>query len=172
MPKSFEWGFRPEICLSDLPEATADVCELHQFANTLDGYHVWGDDRAVAAISEHVMQRLQGDAPCTSVLKLRTALFWHARTARRTDEVGLSLMPEEATYEPEMRALLMQLRQCMASGSADLNRFTQAVQGAAASIPVDVHFVESDLRDAIVDEMASLGGRRRHPVRSHGLRRR
>lgn len=155
MPESLDWGFRPEIGLLDLPEATADVGELHRFANTLDGYHVWGDDRAVAAISEHVTRRVRAGAPCTSVVKLRTALFWHARMARLTDEVGPLLMPEEATYEPEMRALL-QLRECIGSRSVDVNRFTQAIGGAAAAIPVDGHFVESDLRDAIAAEMASL----------------
>jgi hypothetical protein len=156
VPESLDWGFRPEIGLSDPPEATADVGELHQFANTLHGDRVWGDDRAVAAVTEQVMQKLRARVPCTSVLKLRTALFWLARTSRRTDEVGASLMPEEAMYEPEMRALLMQLRECMASGSADLGRFTQAIHGAAAAIPVDGHFVESDLRDAIAAEMALI----------------
>jgi hypothetical protein len=156
VPESLDWGFRPEIGLLDLPEATADVGELHRFANTLDGYHVWGDDRAVAAISEHVMRRLRVSAPCMSVVKLRTALFWHARMARRTDEVGPSLMPDEATYESEMRALLIQLRERIGAGSVDLDRFTQAVRGAAAAIPVGDHFVESDLRDAIAAEMRAL----------------
>ena len=158
MPESLDWGFRPEIGLLDLPDATADVGELDRFANSLDGYHVWGDDLTVAAISEHVAQRLRASSPCTSVVKLRTALFWHARMARRTDEVGPSLMPEEATYEAEMRALLVQLRECIASGSADLNRFTRAIRAAAAAIPVDGHFVESDLRDAIAAEMAPRAG--------------
>lgn len=116
VPESLEWGFRPEIGLLDLPQATADIGELDRLANTLDGYHVWGDDRAVAAVSESVMQGLRTCAPCTSVVKLRTALLWYARMARCTDEVGPSLMPEEATYEPEMRALLMRLRECFASG--------------------------------------------------------
>ncbi len=32
-PESLEWGFRPEIGLSDLPGANAAVGDLHTFAN-------------------------------------------------------------------------------------------------------------------------------------------
>lgn len=102
------------------------------------------------------MQRLGAAVPCSSVLKLRTALFWHARTARFTDEVGPLLMPEEATFEREMHALLEQLRVCMAMSSADLEIVAQAVRLAAARIPADGHFTESDLRDAIAATITQL----------------
>ena len=36
MPESLEWGFRPEIGLGELPDSSAEVGELHEFANTLD----------------------------------------------------------------------------------------------------------------------------------------
>lgn len=156
MPESLEWGFRPEIGLSDLPKATVEVADLHQFANTLDGYKVWGDYRAVQAVSEHVVRRLEAGTPCASVLKLRTALFWLARTARLTDEVGPSLMPEEATFEREMRTVLEKLRACMSGSSADVALFVEALQAAAADIPVSGRFVESNLRDRIVSAMNQI----------------
>jgi len=156
LPESLEWGFRPEIGAADVPDASADVDEIHRFANTLDGYRVWGDDRAVAAVSEQTMTRVRARAPCTSILKLRTALFWQARAARRTDEVGPSLMPEEAMFEPEMRAPLAQLRDCIGTSPVDLKLFAQALEATAAAIPTEGRFVESDLRDGVIRELADL----------------
>jgi len=156
LPESLEWGFRPEIGAADVPDASADVDEIHRFANTLDGYRVWGDDRAVAAVSEQTMTRVRARAPCTSILKLRTALFWQARAARRTDEVGPSLMPEEAMFEPEMRAPLAQLRDCIGTSPVDLKLFAQALEATAAAIPTEGRFVESDLRDGMIRELADL----------------
>ncbi len=166
MPESYEWGFRPVIDPSDLPQPDASDGDLHQFANSLDGYQVWGDDHGVARVSHWVMQHLDGTRACTSVLKLRTALFWHARRARMTDKVGPSLMPEEAAFGPEMRAILRQLRRCMTEEPADDKLVAQIVESAASGIPDVGPFAERDLRDAILEQLVQ---RARHSAEQAAL---
>jgi hypothetical protein len=150
-----DWGFRPVIGLSDLPDPGASVAELDQFANTLSGYQGWGNDSSVAAVSDWVMDHLKGAQACSSVLKLRTALFWHARKARFTDEVSPSLMPREAMFESELRAILRTLRSCMTAGPRDDNLLADVVDAVAKDIPKSQAFVEHHLRDAIVNRLAA-----------------
>ncbi len=150
-----DWGFRPVIGLSDLPEPGASVAELHEFANTLSGYQVWGNVAAVAAVSDGVMHHLKGTQACSSVLKLRTALFWHARKARFTDVIGPSLMPDEATFERELRAILRTLRSCMTAGPRDDDLLAEVVDAVAKDIPKSQAFLEHHLRDAILNRLAT-----------------
>ena len=155
-----------ELRLSDLPRRDASVSEIVNFAAAFRPAEVWGSRERFSEVGRSVIdQRLSGPAPCSSLLKLRTALAWLAerwRFGERDDLVGepqsAPPTPASAPEETEatLRAALYRMRRCLIEGAVDDRIIGYAVECVGATIPADGEFKERGLRDALSHEVTGL----------------
>jgi hypothetical protein len=95
-----------ELRLSDVPDASADTQARDTFAQTLDGYSVWGD--SIAEMANGALRRWEstGVLPLT-LTELRCCAFYEQR---RRNHVGEGIEEDQVEYEnalyTAMRALL------------------------------------------------------------------
>jgi hypothetical protein len=88
---------------SDIPGATTE--ERDQFAQTLDGYTVWGTGLAVMA--NHALARWEAGAELPHTLtELRSCLFFEQR---RRNHVGEGIEEEQVDYENAIFAAIRRL---------------------------------------------------------------
>jgi hypothetical protein len=156
-----------EAWARDRPSSAAPLSELTDFANSFPGYDMWGSHERLAEVRDAVLDSIGNFGHCTSIFRLRTAMFALAGAARFTDGVdGAFEMPREAANEDAMRDVLSHIELATIYGPREDARLAEAVRLVALDRALeDPTFHERDLRDRLLETLKRLW----EPVADVGL---